>query len=372
MKLLFGTVHGCWLVIFLNLVVSSTHAAALKTKNVLLIMTDGLRWQEVFTGAEERLMGKEFGNVKDTNALRRDFWRDTPGERRAALMPFFWTEIARRGQLYGNQHQGSAARVTNGKNFSYPGYSEILTGHVDARIDSNAKKPNPNISVLEWFNNQPAFQGKVFAYANWDVVPFILNRERSKLPVWTGLEKTTSAAKDPLQAQLEQLAADTTPLWTSMTLDVFIHHAALSRLRSGQPRLMYICYGETDEWAHEGRYDHYLRSAHNVDRFIRQLWETVQAMPQYRDQTTLLITTDHGRGTDNISWRSHGQSISESGAIWIAALGPDTLPLGERMNTPSVFQNQIAATVAKLLGKDYRQAVPEAGEPLADLLPSGK
>ena len=89
--------------------------------------------------------------------------RATPEARREVLMPFFWSTIAKEGQLYGNQHKGSIGHVTNGKNFSYPGYSEILCGFSDPRIDSNAKKPNPNVTMPEWLNGKPAFAGRVAA-----------------------------------------------------------------------------------------------------------------------------------------------------------------------------------------------------------------
>src|SRR5947208_16968032 len=94
------------------------NAATLKTQNVFLIISDGFRWQEVFNGAEADLMTEENGGVKDTNALRSAFWRATPHERRDALLPFFWTEIARQGQIFGNQNKGSVVTVTNGKKFS--------------------------------------------------------------------------------------------------------------------------------------------------------------------------------------------------------------------------------------------------------------
>jgi hypothetical protein len=50
-------------------------------------------------------------------------------------------------------------------------------------------------------------------------------------------------------------------------------------------------------------------------------------------------------------------------------IGPDTAPLGERTRVPEVHQAQIAATVAALLGKDYRAAVPAAAAPITDVLP---
>src|ERR1043165_1135190 len=101
------------------LVCASPLAADLKTRNVFLITTDGLRWQEVFTGAEESLLNKTNGGVENADPLKARFWRTTPEERRAALMPFFWSNIAAKGQLYGNQTKGSVAQITNTNKFSY-------------------------------------------------------------------------------------------------------------------------------------------------------------------------------------------------------------------------------------------------------------
>src|SRR5690606_30023161 len=76
-----------------------------QTHNVVLITLDGLRWQELFGGADESLMNSEFGGIKGEAALRKRFWRDTPEERREALMPFFWNVIAREGIVYGDPQQ---------------------------------------------------------------------------------------------------------------------------------------------------------------------------------------------------------------------------------------------------------------------------
>ncbi|WP_332914079.1 hypothetical protein [Algoriphagus boritolerans] len=67
----------------------------------------------------------------------------------------------------------------------------------------------------------------------------------------------------------------------------------------------------------------------------------------------MIITTDHGRGTNKSSWRSHGSSIPIAGEIWIAAIGPDTPPGGE-MKTPGQWQSaMIARTIFQLLGMEY-------------------
>lgn len=127
--------------------------------------------------------------VKDTTDLKEKFWREDSRERRDALMPFFWKDISKMGQIHGNRTLGSKVDLTNKMWFSYPGYNEILTGKADdARIDSNDKIPNPNTTILEIANNDPKFKGKVAAFGSWDVFPYIFNEERSGVPVNAGFE----------------------------------------------------------------------------------------------------------------------------------------------------------------------------------------
>src|SRR5271167_627472 len=123
---------------------SQQGSSTLKTRTVVLIVSDGLRWQEIFTGADPTLLNEKDGGIwDDVNRLRRDYWRDDVSERRSALFPFLWGVVTKRGQIFGNQAKGSVARVTNGLAFSYPGYNEMLSGHPDPRIDSNEFGVNP-------------------------------------------------------------------------------------------------------------------------------------------------------------------------------------------------------------------------------------
>src|SRR6267143_3641614 len=107
----------------------------------------------------------------------------------------------------------------------------------------------------------------------------------------------------------------------------------LDSLREQQPRVLFVGYGETDNWGHAGRYDLLLHSAHLFDHFVEELWHSLQGLPAYRDQTTFIITTDHGRGSGPIDWKEHGVEQPGSENIWIAVLGPDTRALGERTHT---------------------------------------
>jgi len=76
-----------------------------------------------------------------------------------------------------------------------------------------------------------------------------------------------------------------------------------------------------------------------------------------------VIATDHGRG-DGPRWTDHGKSVPEAEFIWIAVMGPDTPARGLRNDVTAGTQSQIAATIAALLGYDYRAAVPRAGPSL--------
>jgi hypothetical protein len=336
-------------------------AAEFKTQNVVLITTDGLRWQEVFTGAEKELINKQHGGVADPQALEEAFWRETPEERREALLPFFWKKIAREGQIYGNQKKGSSAQITNTMKFSYPGYNEILTGFADPSIDSNAKKPNKNFTVLEWLHRKPAFGGKIAAYSAWDVIPYVINRERCGFPVMGGWEPLPEPEPNPRQQLLNDLIADTTRPNAAEVIDSFLYQAAREHLLRHKPRVMFIGFLETDAWGHAGRYDNLLHSAHAVDQYIERLWNLMQSIDQYRDKTTFIISTDHGRGSGLVDWKNHGKNVEGAENIWMAFLGPDTPPFGERKNCERVTQSQIAATLAALLGEEYHAAVPNSG-----------
>jgi hypothetical protein len=346
----------------------SAAAVKTKTRNILLVTTDGLRWQEVFGGADPALMNKANGGVENIDLLTEEFGGETPEIRRKALLPFLWNVMAKNGQLYGNANAGSEAKVTNGRNFSYPGYNEIFTGWADPSIDNNEKRQNGNVTVLEWLNGQEDFQRRIAAFGSWDRFPYILNSTRSRIRVVAGWRPLVGRGLSTEERLLSRLVAETPRIWDDCTYDTFTFHAALEYFKRQRPRVLYIGLGETDEFGHAGRYDHYLHAAHHVDTYLRILWETVQSLPDYRGTTTLILTTDHGRGDAPVEWKGHGAKVKGSERIWIGFLGPDTPPLGERTGVAPVTQSQIAATLAKFLGLDYRASAPKAAPPIAEAL----
>ncbi len=344
-------------------------ALAGKTRNVVLIVSDGLRWQEVFQGADPLLLDpKNGGNWVGEKELKSRYWRETPEERRQLLMPFVWGTVARQGQIYGNRTKGSDAHVTNGKAFSYPGYNEMSVGFPNPDINSNEFGPNPNFSVFEWLNRQPELIGHVAVFATWANFAQIFNEPRSHLDMqagWMAPPKTGDASKDALMARLFET---TTRFDEEDVGNSYLQVELLDYIRRSPPRVLFVGYGETDNWAHQGRYDLVLESAHRTDAFVKELWDTMQAMPQYHGTTTFIITADHGRGSGPVQWKDHGVDEKGSENVWIAVMGPDTPPLGERTQIEPVTQSQIAATVAALIGKDYRKDQPRAAPPIGAVM----
>lgn len=349
-----------WLLLTIAVFTIAAGSEAQRTENVIFITYDGLRWQEVFGGADERLLDPKAKAVKNKEATRERFWADTPEERRKILLPFFWGTIVQEGQVYGDPASESPATATNGRLFSYPGYNEILSGYPDDRITSNAKKPNPNVTVLEWLSTRAGMQGRVAAFGSWDVFPFIINAERSGIPVNAGWMDLTESNDPEHIASLNAMADEIPKYWDNVRYDIFTYYGAVEYLKKHKPRLLYIAFGETDDWAHDRRYGLYLDAAQRTDNYIARLWETVQSMPEYAGKTSLVMTTDHGRGDTKDDWTGHGKSTEGSDKIWVAVLGPDTPALGV-VQGAKVTQSQVAATVAALLGHDYRSAVPKAG-----------
>ncbi len=333
-----------------------------RTRNLILVTLDGLRWQEVFSGAENALMNAEHGGVKDLLASRRRFWRGEPTARRELLLPFLWGTMVTQGQLFGDPTQDARATVQNPHRFSYPGYSELLCGHVEPKIDSNHKFPNPNRTVLEFLHGQPGFQGSVAAFSGWDVHPFILAHERSGLFVQSGWAPPTVG--DPARLALLAEAYRQLPrYWEGFAFDALTFPSAREYLLAKRPRVLYLALGETDEWAHARRYDLYLQMAQTADGMIAELWQTVQGLDGYRDATSLIVTVDHGRGRTPNDWTDHGAQVDGADEVWMAVLGPDTPALGVRQGV-QVTQAQVAATVASLLGFDWNAAEPRAAPPL--------
>lgn len=343
-------------------------AKAQQSENLIIITTDGFRWQEFFGGMDKELANEKAYNQNDSLNIYRKYWSEDASQRRQQLLPFVWNTIASHGQIYGNRWLGNKVDVSNPYWFSYPGYSEIMCGYVDTNINKNSFPSNPNTTLLDFLNRQKTLTGKVAAFGAWGTINRILHKERSTYPVVAAWDhfggKTPNANEQLINRMLDQSAH----MWNEECYDVFTHFGAMETLKNKKPRVLYISYGETDEYAHERHYRSYLDAAHQVDAWIKEIWDFVQSDPQYKNKTTLFFTTDHGRGDKVKSkWNGHGQSVEDSHEIWFAVMGPNVPAKGEMKNEGQLYQKQFAQTIARLMGYTYTAEHP-VGEEVSSVL----
>lgn len=322
------------------------------SENIFIIITDGFRWQEVFNGADSLLINNETFTA-DNATLKSMYWADTKEERRKRLMPFFWNVIVNNGQLIGNRDLENKMNVANIYSVSYPGYNEIFTGTTNLSISGNSKKNNPNINVLEYLENKEEFEGKIAVFSSWNVFPYILNRERSRIMMNCGYEQLESLTDNSGVAMINSVQEKGILNKTATRYDMLTYTTAKEYIKTNKPRIVVIGFGETDDFAHQKRYDLYLQQANQVDRMIGELWHMVQTTPEYKNNTNFLITTDHGRGKNLKHWSGHGFFIDGSSQTWLAMIGPNIYPLGESAKKQQAYNKQLAKTIANLVGEDF-------------------
>jgi len=343
-------------------------AATSGQRHVVLVTLDGVRVQELFGGMDPVIADAPAADsgIYDMAVTKGRWWRETPAARREALMPFFWKTLVPAGMLLGNQEKGSKVTVQNDQWFSYPGYSEMMTGEPHSEVKSNDFVRYPHRTVLEHAREALGLEhAEVAQIGSWDGLKyaassrdgaFFMNGGRDAVPA--GLSTPEIDLYVDLRRQVQQF-------WEETTSDVLTYRIAREYLRKNRPRVTWIGIGQSDDWAHARRYDLVLDYLHIADGLLADLWQTLQSMEPYRGRTTLIVTTDHGRGRTPADWAEHDAGIQGSQDIWIAIIGPDTPATGEARNVAGVTQGTVAATMLQHLGLDWKAFNPDAAPPVA-------
>ena len=326
-----------------------------------------MRLQEIFGGLDPVILQDYLGKrPMQEHAVYKTFWRDTREARREALMPFLWgTLLTSHGSIVGDQQAGSVMTLGNKQRFSYPGYAELMTGapHDDV-ITSNDNQRYPFETVLQFLRRElQATREQVACFGSWDVFTSISASKEGEVYVNAGYQ-----AYDGPDASLQRLSAaqlDTVPPWDSARYDTYTWQFAMDHLQRHQPKVMWIGLDETDDWSHNKHYVRVLQYLNRFDGWLGGLWKTLQSMPTYEGRTALVLVTDHGRGNTTADWNTHGKDVEGAQNVWAAFAAPQWSARGvwKRGHT-AASQSQIAATIASLVGKDWKAASPTAGAAL--------
>jgi hypothetical protein len=346
------------IVIYLFSFLATTAQLSSKTKNIFIVTIDGIRWQEIFKGADADIINNH-RYTSDVDLAKLMYLDSSSLLSRKKLLPFFWNVIQQKGQLYGNRLYKNKVNVSNSYKFSYPGYNEMFTGYPDIYVNSNDPKNNLNINILEYLNTFNEFRNNVVAFTSWNIFPYILNKDRNELPVYSGYDSVEENGDQDLHI-FNNAQQNLIKKKTGTRQDVLTFIAATEYIQANKPKVVFIGFGECDQDAHKADYDKYLQHLNEADKMIQQLWYFIQSTPEYKDKTTLIITTDHGRGRRRNKWTDHDVMVKGSGDAWLAVIGPDTSPAGEIQIPRQLYQKQIAATISKFLGYNFTANHPVA------------
>ncbi len=347
--------------------------AAQDRRHVVLVTLDGARVEEIFGGLDAGVLQATLKKDETLAAspIYQRYWAETGEARRARVMPFFWGTLMRdHGSIAGNRALGSVVSLQNRHGFSYPGYSEILVGAAhDDVIKSNDPTRNPYPTVLELLRRKiGATAEQVALFASWDVFNAIGESREGAITINAGFEPF--AHRDPDIARLSALQFETPTPWNSVRHDAYTFRFALAHLATARPRVLYLALGETDDWAHGGRYDRVLETYTRTDTYLKELWTWLQSQNEYRGRTSLLITTDHGRGRTPGDWRNHGETYLGSGDTWMAFVTPAMKTRGEWRQHAPLTTAQAAATIVGWMGFDWQELGAGAAPPIRD--PGGR
>ena len=318
---------------------------------VVLVVLDGVRWQEVFSGADRGL-----ANVRGNSPLA---WANP-----RALMPNMYRLIETRGVAIGAPGRGAEISATGPQFISLPGYLEIFVGHSDSRCDCNVCARPPGRTIVDDVRESsgPDDAAVITSWPNIaraasaDASGFVLSSGRTIMSRGQVLraDRTTSDLLD------RGAHASAWPGEGDYRPDAITGRIALRHLATARPRFLFVGLGDADELAHRSDYQGYLAALHASDDFLGDLIETLDEMGARGRHTTVIVTTDHGRAYD---FRDHGPTHPESGRVWLVAGGGDARTGGLVASTRRHTLSDVAPTVRALLG-----ITSGDGEPIAEVI----
>ncbi|MGK5083829.1 alkaline phosphatase family protein [Bdellovibrionota bacterium FG-1] len=335
--------------------------------NVILITLDGVRWQDMLP------------NRPDPRMLSRL----PPELREQPLAPSMRKLFDEKGVILGDEHSStnpSIFQVSNDSNISLPGYQAILSGREGGACVSNECGPVKERTLPERLIQERHLPPeKVPVIASWtnvkDAAISLATSSTSagQCPyVNAGPQEAIATQNTDLVKTINALQRQDPPPhsrdWQGVRKDRYTGLQALERFKEC-PEFMFVSFNDTDSWGHADNYEQYIRSIRDFDHWYQQL-EAKMAVHGYgRNNTTIIITTDHGRGDDPNRFRYHDKNVPESNRTWLFALGPYVT---KKAKSPSpaktnYHQASIRPSIEALMGLCPTQC-PKCGVPIPELV----
>lgn len=278
--------------------------------NVILLTLDGVRWEEVFHGVDP-------GQSLDANPK---------------IFEFLLGTLAKQGPLVGDRRRGETVRVSNRAQNSLPGYQSIMAGASQPCASNACGRIGVETFPERLLHDLDLKREQVAVISSWEKIAHAVEHVEGTLFVNAGPKPLAfpglppGSANDGEAETVNRAQAGESPPWGSARYDKHTFAHSMNYLRKHRPRFMFISLNDSDEWGHKGEYDKYVATLRQQDAWIKELVTTLDSMGEYGKKTTLIITTDHGRGAAN-EWGEHGSGYANSGAVWIYGRSPHSLTL---------------------------------------------
>jgi hypothetical protein len=329
----------------------ATHASADDAEGersesaVVLVVLDGVRWQEIFNGVDPAMARQRKMTPAETESARD-------------LMPNLARLIESEGLAIGAPGHGGEISATGPQFISMPGYIEILAGKPDFGCYRNECTPAPARTLADQIEDASGVDD-VALVSSWPNIARAAS-SNANFTFTAGRRlvgrEATLRADDATARLIDQGAhASAFPGEGEYRPDSFTKPVALRVLVSARPRFLFVGLGDADEYAHRNDSRGYLAALRSSDEFIGGLTETLHGMGSRGRHTTVIVTTDHGRA---YNFTYHGAASPESGRVWLVAAGADVRGRGLVTTDRRHTLSDVAPTVRALLGIGEGDAPP--------------
>jgi len=155
-----------------------------------------------------------------------------------------------------------------------------------------------------------------------------------------------ATARSMVLQAIDQLVGTNVPI----SGDEFTYLMCVEVMKRFAPSLLVMTFSDM-EAAHFGSYSMHVAGIRTLDRLTHELWAVIEADPNYKDKTTLLVLPEFGRdfdGSPTNGFFNHREDSEETRSTWMMALGAGAQP-GQVVERP-IQHVDVCATIVSLLG----------------------
>lgn len=291
--------------------VSEPAAPGLQLGTLVVVVIDGVRWQEVFRGVDPKYAARLGGGRLDRRKPRD-------------LVPNLYGLMTEGGATLGAPGHGAPFAASGPVFKSLPGYMELLSGRQAWSCRSNRCPPISEPTLADQIATSPSVElGDVLVFSSWPGLARAAAAEPSRIVLSTGRSGGQQLDFLLADSNIRELAeaarvAGPSPGKGDFRADRFTARMALRCLERSRPRFLFVSLGETDVQAHAGSYYRYLDALAFADDFVGRVAELLEGLNAQGWRSTLFVTSDHGR---DYNFRDHGAYAPESARSWLIAAG---------------------------------------------------